>query len=464
MINNILVFGTGYYWETRKNYILNRNNIVAFLDSDIRKEGKEICGKIVYLPNEYKKFEYDFILIVSDKYQSEMRKQLLDGGVIPSRVINWEQYVKTFLMEDYIEYLIEPINKFDTVIFSNYLNYTGAPMTAIYMAYALKSKGKKVVICAENIDEKLREELKEKVSIVLIPSIMFVTNHKLNSIMQQCDNVIVNTFVMYFLVCRIGKNKKILWWIHETKDNFEKIENAFQHITNELLQNVNIKAVSKIAKDNFNLYFHNMIKEVMPYGIPDKREKSIKKKKNKIIFALIGTITVRKAQDIYIEAIKNLSSEDREGAEFYIIGKVVDNNYTKKILKAIKGMNNIHITGEMTRTQLSSFFSEIDVVVCPSREETMSITLTEAMMYGKACLSSDNTGMADYIVDGRNGFVCKTGDTIELKNKMQWFIRNPEIIDKMGEEARRTYEKYFTMEVFSQNLEVAMHEISKENV
>ena len=187
-------------------------------------------------------------------------------------------------------------------------------------------------------------------------------------------------------------------------------------------------------------------------------------KKNKIIFALIGTITVRKAQDIYIEAIKNLSSEDREGAEFYIIGKVVDNNYTRKILKAIKGMNNIHSTGEMTRAQLSSFFSEIDVVVCPSREDSLPIVMTEAMMYRKPCIASDGTGTADYIVDGRNGFVCKTGDPIELKNKMQWFIRNPEIIDKMGEEARRTYEKYFTMEVFSQNLEVAMHEISKENV
>lgn len=174
MINDILIFGTGYYWEIRKKYIIPSNNIIGFLDNDIRKKGEKVCGEIVYMPNECRKFEYDYILIVSDKYESEMRSQLLSEGVISSKILNWKQYVKKFLRENYIEYLMEPINKFDTLIVSNYLDYTGAPMTAIYAAYALQNKGKKVVLCAENIDEKLERELRGKINIVLIPSIMFI--------------------------------------------------------------------------------------------------------------------------------------------------------------------------------------------------------------------------------------------------------------------------------------------------
>lgn len=52
---------------------------------------------------------------------------------------------------------------------------------------------------------------------------------------------------------------------------------------------------------------------------------------------------------------KKLSSEDKIRAEFYIIGKPVKNNYAEKILEEIKGMDNVFITGEMTRTELHSF-------------------------------------------------------------------------------------------------------------
>jgi len=462
MINDILIFGTGYYWEIRKKYIIPSNNIIGFLDNDIRKKGEKVFGKIVYMPNECRKFEYDYILIVSDKYESEMRSQLLSERVISSKILNWKQYVKKFLRENYIEYLMESINKFDTLIVSNYLDYTGAPMTAIYAAYALQNKGKKVVLCAENIDEKLERELRGKINIVLIPSIMFIINCKLKSIILQCNNVLVNTFVMYPVVCRIGTEKNILWWIHESKENFESRGNLSNSITKDLQQKVSIMAVSKIAKNNFNIYFPNMIKGVMSYGIPDKKRKSTAKRTDKVIFALIGSITVRKAQDIYIEAVKKLSSEDKIRAEFYIIGKPVKNNYAEKILEEIKGMDNVFITGEMTRTELHSFFDKIDIVVCPSREDPLPIVMTEAMMHMKPCIASDSTGTAEYIRDGINGFICKTGDIIDLRNKMQRFIRKPELIKPMGEEARKTYEEYFTMEVFSNRLDELMNDLAKE--
>ena len=73
-------------------------------------------------------------------------------------------------------------------------------------------------------------------------------------------------------------------------------------------------------------------------------------------------------------------------------------------------------------------------------------------MYRKPCIASDNTGTADYIKDGINGFVCKTEYVEDLCEKMRYFIHNHEKIEKMGQEARKVYEEYFTMDKFADRL------------
>ena len=79
-------------------------------------------------------------------------------------------------------------------------------------------------------------------------------------------------------------------------------------------------------------------------------------------------------------------------------------------------------------------------------------------MYGKPCIASDSTGTADYIDNGVNGFVCKTEDAEDLCEKMRYFIHNPERINEMGQEARKVYEEYFTMDKFADRLCAAMDE------
>lgn len=91
-------------------------------------------------------------------------------------------------------------------------------------------------------------------------------------------------------------------------------------------------------------------------------------------------------------------------------------------------------------------------MVCPSREDSLPIVMTEAMMYSKPCIASDSTGTADYIKDGINGFVCKTEDSEDLCEKMRYFIHHQEKIEIMGKEARKVYEEYFTMDKFADRL------------
>lgn len=79
-------------------------------------------------------------------------------------------------------------------------------------------------------------------------------------------------------------------------------------------------------------------------------------------------------------------------------------------------------------------------------------------MYGKVCISSDANGTVDYINDRKNGFICKSGSPVDLAEKMSWIINNKGDLREIGNQARETYEKHFTLERFGDKLEAAMHE------
>lgn len=94
----------------------------------------------------------------------------------------------------------------------------------------------------------------------------------------------------------------------------------------------------------------------------------------------------------------------------------------------------------------------IDVVVCAS-EETLSLTIVEGMMNSKICITTDNTGIAEYIEDGVNGFICKAGNADSLAEKMKYIIDHFNELDEVRKNARKTYEKFFTLDILGENLE-----------
>lgn len=105
---------------------------------------------------------------------------------------------------------------------------------------------------------------------------------------------------------------------------------------------------------------------------------------------------------------------------------------------------------------MDEIYSYIDVVLNPSRQDTGPIVVTEGMMYSKVCVTTNVTGMAQYIEDGKNGFICNVEDPDSLHQKISWIISHKDELNKIRKNARLTYEKYFTMEKFGERLEKAL--------
>lgn len=89
----IIVWGIGRRLMNNA-HLLEKNNIICFVDSDSEKQEKLFLGKPVVLPQQIKDFEYDYIVISSDKFFHEIKCHLETKlGVCNEKIINLDYYL-----------------------------------------------------------------------------------------------------------------------------------------------------------------------------------------------------------------------------------------------------------------------------------------------------------------------------------------------------------------------------------
>ena len=451
-----IVFGTGKFFENREKYIRYLNpelSIVAFIDNNSKK--RDYKGRRVYKPERINELNFDRILLMS-RNSEEMRRQLLSFGVANEKILDWDQFLILYRrgeMQFYCGHEGNGNGKRILVLTAE-LNYNGGTIAAAYAVKAMQDKGYQVCLAAENGNLPFVYEMVEMgINVVLYPKLGdFGAEERF--FIRQFDVVLVNVFQMIRFAVIISKMRSTLWWIHEPIYLIEEtIERFPEYADINCFEDLKIYAVSPVPRTNFNHFFPKRINGLLPYGIPDYNcapKTIIKGKNEKIVFALVGTFVFHKSQDLFLKATLKMHSND---AEFWMIGSVGDEGFFKEIQEKAEVFQNVRLFGEFSREEMGRIYDEIDVLVCPSRKDSLPIVCTEAMMYGKPVIVSDSTGTAHYIENGKNGFVCKTDDADDLREKMEWIINNPKELPIMGEQARKTYELYFSMDKFADRLE-----------
>ncbi len=457
-MNRIAVFGTGIYCKKFIRHILKKDIVVCFVDNDASKHGVSWEGVPVIAPNELFKVEFDFVAIfVAKKNAIRIKDQLLDLGVPPKKILLYDEYISSRLAgvcEVYNPYAVESKRKESVAMVSfSIVNYGGGTMAAVNLVRAVRESGRKVSLIVPSADSAILDELcGYGFEIIVYPAFCNVTKIELGWIKSHFDYAIVNGFPFVDLAYKISSVVPCSLWIHEPNDIYYKFyESTFaqfpQYKDGAWLSRVNVLAVSSIAKRAFLEYFPGRECSLFPYGISDEGtvyKKSFNESKGncKITFAIIGRVEQLKAQDIFLKAYPN-------HCDFLIIGKAGNDDYAKSVLERAESLPFVVVMGALSRAQIAEAYkNDIDVVVCPSFEETMSLVITEGMMNSKICIVSDNTGMAEYITDGKNGFVCKAGDENSLYEKMIHIIESYDELGDMRLAARKTYEENFTFDVF----------------
>ena len=164
----------------------------------------------------------------------------------------------------------------------------------------------------------------------------------------------------------------------------------------------------------------------------------------------------RKGQDIFIKAVKALSQKIRSEAEFLILGKEAYPDYIKTLQNLAKGVSEIQFLPATSNFEdYHKFVDDLDILVCPSREDPCPLVVIDAFMHSVPVIISDHVGQKQLLDNGKNGFVFKSENVPELTSILTKLIQE-KIPDTLRAASRQIFEQNFSDKQFLDTLKQIM--------
>ena len=341
------------------------------------------------------------------------------------------------------------------------------------LAINLAQMGHEVFVYARRnyTDNNLKEY--RGVKIILLPSIpskhLDAISHTLlattHALFQKYDVVhfhsIGPTFLS-FLVRFFGGKTKLVATYH-CQDYYHQKWNWFARKCLQLGEWVTCKAPHQtIAVSKILTSFIKNEHETSPIYIPNgysilrtSETKEIAKwglEKNNYILS-VSRLIKHKGIHYLISAFRDL--EDRglaNGKKLVIVGDgFYTDNYVDYLKKLAQGRENIIFTGSQSGETLAELFENAYLFVQPSQSEGLSITLLEAMGYGKGILVSDIPENMEPI--SQTSFNFENGNAEDLAKKLESLLNHPEDVIKEGMRAQVVAEDKFNWKNITQKVE-----------
>jgi glycosyltransferase involved in cell wall biosynthesis len=140
---------------------------------------------------------------------------------------------------------------------------------------------------------------------------------------------------------------------------------------------------------------------------------------------VVGTVCLRKGAQYVLEAAARLKLPN---SEVVLIGPVSEE--FRPVLKRYEGQ--FVLAGPVSEAELARHFSQASVLVLASIEDGWGHVTLEAMSCGLPVIVSANTGSADAVHDGINGFVVPVCDVGAIMEKLEPLYLSPDLREEMG--------------------------------
>jgi len=168
-------------------------------------------------------------------------------------------------------------------------------------------------------------------------------------------------------------------------------------------------------------------------GVPLRHNTKKLKDNIKIELLFVGRLDFQKGYDLLVSAMKKINDPL---FHLTIVGDSV-NGETEKV-----ALDNITYTGWLKSNELEKYFLNSDALVIPSRWEGFAMVPLEAMSFSLPVVASDSTSLPEVVKNNKTGFLFKSGDAEDLKNKILALKEVDLII--MGDNGNELFSKNFT--------------------
>ena len=409
--------------------------------------------KTVYKVKDYLKKHHVPIVYKHDNVVSEISFKSMVKYIESIASAN---NVQIYHIDEILSYDIKS-NAKNVLLFSHTLDLTGAPVAIRFFAKKLIVDGYNPIIIAPKGGTLVDVLIEDKIPTIVYEQLFndaFIRNYA-----PLFKFAVVNTIVCAPIIKQLaGLDISVIWWIHEAEVSYHNSQ--IDNMPNTIPDNVRVYCGGSYAKEVLIKKCPNYKADILLYYVPDYSE--IEKFKqfdigntsNKTIFASVGTLEERKGQDVLVDAIFYLGEKYIKDSYFLFIGKDCFEPILKKIKKLSKAYpDNVKYIPEVNPNDLKLVYNQIDCLICSSKDDPMPIVVTEAFLMKKIVICSENTGSAQFIEDGVNGFIYKNNDYIELSEKIKTVLENQNNREQIGIQARKIYDDNFSKNAFDSQID-----------
>jgi glycosyltransferase involved in cell wall biosynthesis len=178
------------------------------------------------------------------------------------------------------------------------------------------------------------------------------------------------------------------------------------------------------------------------------KEKNIKEN-NFLNVLFLGLLSKNKGVFNIIEAAKHIKSDNIK-ISLYGDG---DRKIFEKIIKENNLQNKIEVKGWISGEEKEKALKNADVLILPSYNEGLPMSILEAMAVGLPIISTPVGGITEAVENEVNGFIIKAGDFEALAEKIDLLAGDRNLRIKMGDKGYKMAKEKFDINIIVKKLE-----------
>ncbi len=323
------------------------------------------------------------------------------------------------------------------------LTDSGAPLVLFYAVQAFVARGGFATVLSPS-DGPFRERFSALGVPVICDSLALSAPESSRGLLAGFDVVVANTIESWPLVALAEKEQvPTIWYVHESA-----------YIDYKAARVPGFRAALRRAP-NLIVGSYRSLKycqrlnprtRVFSYGVEEFAQPVAAQ--SKLIVAVLGAIEPRKGQDVLARAVQALPESYRQRAEFWIVGRTILPSLLEELQRLSAELPCLRIVGPVSLERYREIMLTSDIIVCPSRDDTLPLVTLDALGCGKALVLSDTTGTVDFMTAGVHGLVFKSEDAAQLAQCLQRLLDDPALRQRLGQAGRELFLEHFSLAGF----------------
>ena len=230
----------------------------------------------------------------------------------------------------------------------------------------------------------------------------------------------------------------------------QKYSESRKLITNLLLSLFDAVWMTPIEGNKIKHNYYPKGMYFIPFAVPQWADSVKLVETPKLL--MVARLQTRKNYLLFLEAINNL--KNRYDFKVTLIGKCMDDKQKRELEKVINYItlhnleNIVDIQLNVPFSQIQDYYKSHDLFVLPARDEPAGISILEALSCGLPVVCSTTCGTRFYVEKGFNGQIFQCEVLEDLIEKIEFCLKDNELLSKMKENSFNNSMKTITGEAY----------------